>query len=107
MFKPRTARRGLRHYRKKGLPELERAMLASLSEESLAGARVLELGGGIGALQAELLERGADRGEIVELVSAYEPYAMELAREKGLEERVSYRVADVLVGCASSTPVSG
>src|SRR3546814_9328514 len=33
---------------------------------------------------------------IVELVSSYEPYALELAREKGVEDRVTYRVADVL-----------
>ena len=96
MFRPRTARRGLAHYRKKGLPELEREMLAALTAETVEGMTVLEIGGGIGALQAELLERGAGRGEIVELVSAYEPYAAELARDKGLEQRVSYRVADVL-----------
>jgi hypothetical protein len=96
MFKPRTARRGLEQYRKKGLPELEREMLARLPRKTIEGARVLEIGGGIGALQAELLEAGADRGEIVELVSSYEPYATELAREKGLDGRVWYRVADVL-----------
>jgi len=98
MFKPRTARRGLERYRKRGLPELEREMLLHVSEESLEGARVLEIGGGIGALQAELLGRGADRGEIVELVPSYKPYAIELARERGLERRVTYRVADVLDG---------
>jgi len=96
MFKPRTARRSLSQYRKKGLPELEREMLARVPTDDLAGARVLEIGGGIGALQAELLQAGAGRGEIVELVSSYEPYAVELAREKGLEGRVAYRVADVL-----------
>jgi len=96
MFKARTARRGLAHYRKHGLPELESAMLACVPKESLDGARVLEIGGGIGVLQVELLERGADRGEIVELVAAYASYAAELAREKGLEGRVTYRVADVL-----------
>jgi magnesium-protoporphyrin O-methyltransferase len=71
-------------------------MLATASTGGLRGARVLEIGGGIGALQAELLEAGAERGEIVELVSAYEPYALELARERGIEDRVSFRVEDVL-----------
>ena len=47
-------------------------------------------------MQAELLQAGADRGEVVELVSAYEPYARELAREKGIEDRTTFRVADVL-----------
>jgi magnesium-protoporphyrin O-methyltransferase len=96
MFKARTARRSLSQYRKKGLPELEREMLAGVPAAGLAGARVLEIGGGIGALQAELLTAGAARGEIVELVASYEPYAIELARDLGLEGRVTYRVADVL-----------
>jgi hypothetical protein len=92
IFKPRTARRSLERFRKKGLGKLERQMVASVS----SSGRVLEIGGGIGALQAELLHRGAERGEIVELVSAWEPYARDLARERGLEERTSFRVADVL-----------
>lgn len=71
-------------------------MLALASEPGLDGARVLEIGGGIGALQAELVSEGAEQGEVVEVVGAYEPYARELAREKGLEERTSFRVVDVL-----------
>src|SRR5262249_26294037 len=59
-------------------------------------ARVLEIGGGVGAIQTELLNRGASNGEVVELVSAYEPYARELAAAKGLENRSLFRLADVL-----------
>ena len=71
-------------------------MVTAASARGLSGARVLEIGGGIGALQAELLDAGAERGEVVEVVGSYEPYASELARERGLEERTSFRVADVL-----------
>jgi hypothetical protein len=71
-------------------------MVASISSRDREGARVLEIGGGIGAIQADLLASGAKEGEIVELVSAYEPYARELAREMGLENRSRFRVADVL-----------
>lgn len=96
IFKPRKARATLRQYRKKGLDNLEREMVSIASAESLTGARVLEIGGGIGTIQAELLTAGASRGEIVELVSAYEPYARELARDKGIEGRSTFRIADVL-----------
>jgi len=95
-FKPRVARRSLEAYRRKGLDALERQIVASVSTGMLDGARVLEIGGGIGRIQAELLDAGADQGEIIELVSAYEPYARELAREKGLEGRTSFHVADIL-----------
>lgn len=94
-FKPSVARRSLETYRKKGLDRVERQMIASVSR-SLEGVRVLEIGGGIGRIQTELLRAGADRGEIVELVAAYEPYARELAREAGLGSRTSFRVVDIL-----------
>ena len=90
------ARRSLKRYRERGLDELERGMVAAGGAEGLEGARVLEIGGGIGALQIELLAAGAESGEVVELVRAWEPYARELAREKGLEERVAFRIADVI-----------
>ncbi len=96
MFTPRQARRSLERWRKGGLDDVERSMVELAAGRGLEGARVLELGGGIGALQAELLAEGAERGEVVEVVGAYEPYARELARERGIEERTSFRVADVL-----------
>jgi magnesium-protoporphyrin O-methyltransferase len=96
MFKPRFARRSLKRYQTKGLDDLERRMVVAASAQGLEGARVLEIGGGIGALQTELLLAGAENGEIVELVGLFEPYARELARERGLAERTSFRVADVL-----------
>jgi magnesium-protoporphyrin O-methyltransferase len=104
MFDARVAQRSLRRNRKKGPDDLERRMLAAASRGGLAGARVLEIGGGIGALQLQLLEAGADRGEVVELSPAWEPYARELAREHGLEERVSFRVEDVLANPEAVEP---
>ena len=96
VFKPRYARKSLQRYRRKGLDAIEQGMVAGVPAEELNGARVLEIGGGVGTIQAELLVAGADRGEIVELVSAYEPYARELAHEKGIEGRSTFRVADIL-----------
>lgn len=79
-------------------------MLASVPKDQLRGKRVLEIGGGVGALQAELLLRGAGSGEVVELVSAYAPYAAELAREAGVADRTRFRVADVLGDPTSVEP---
>jgi hypothetical protein len=96
MFGERVARRSLERYRTRGLDDLERRLLATVPAQEVAGAFVLEIGGGIGALQSELLLAGAARGEIVEVVDTYEPYALDLAREKGLEERSAFRVLDLL-----------
>ena len=95
-FKPSIARRSLETYRRKGLDALEQQMVASASKDGVDGLRVLEIGGGIGRIQAELLDAGAGKGEIVELVSSYEPYARELAREKGFEARTTFHVVDIL-----------
>lgn len=105
VFGERVARHDLQRYRRRGLRPIERRMLASLPDDRVRGARALEIGGGIGTLQAELLASGvAASGEIIELVPAYEPFACELARSKGLTGRTSFRVADLLAGEASVAP---
>lgn len=55
---------------------------------------MLEVGGGIGAIQLELLQAGAARAENVELSPAYEPFAAELLQEAGLEGRVARHLLD-------------
>jgi magnesium-protoporphyrin O-methyltransferase len=96
MFTARAARKSLRRYRTKGLDDVERKLVDSALSEGVDGARVLEIGGGIGALQAELVAAGAASGEVVELVPAYEPYARELAELRGVRDRTRFRVVDVL-----------
>jgi magnesium-protoporphyrin O-methyltransferase len=71
-------------------------MLSAATSAGVDGASVLEIGGGIGKLQAEVLLAGAGRGEVVELVGAFGPYAEELARHKGIADRTSFRVIDLL-----------
>lgn len=104
LFDARIAAWDLRRYKRSGLGKMERNMLQSVPARTLAGARVLEIGGGIGALQAELLRRGAKSGEVVELVAAYAPFAAQLAALLGLEGRTSFRVVDVLGSPQAVTP---
>jgi magnesium-protoporphyrin O-methyltransferase len=56
---------------------------------------VLEVGGGVGEIQIELLKRGAERTVNLELSSAYEGEAARLLREAGLEARVERRLHDI------------
>ena len=71
-------------------------MLESAVDVGVDGARVLEIGGGLGTIGSELLAAGAAESEVVELVPAWEPYALELARERGFQEHTSFRVVDIL-----------
>ncbi len=95
MFGERSARRDAKRYRRKGLDDTARVMVAFLGRRGLAGASVLEIGGGVGALEAELLRAGAARAVNVELSPYYEATARELWREAGVEQAAAYEVADL------------
>jgi magnesium-protoporphyrin O-methyltransferase len=95
MFGEKGARRALARYLKHGLGGEESTLAGWASSGGLEGATVLEVGGGIGQLQAELLRRGASTGTIVELSAAYEPFAAELAAAVGVAGRSSFVLADL------------
>ena len=58
------------------------------------GATILDVGGGIGGIELDLLARGAERATNVELSGGYEEAAAELLVERSLGERVDSRVGD-------------
>jgi methyltransferase family protein len=91
------ARRVARRYRKRGLDRTARRMVAFLERQGVRGASVLEVGGGVGEIQIELLKRGADRTLNLELSPAYEGEAAQLLRETGFEARGERRLHDIAV----------
>ena len=91
IFGERTARRDVRKYRRRGLDRAARRIVSFLTERGIDGDAVLEVGGGVGAIQLELLKAGAARTTNVELSPEYEPYAFELLAE---ETRVERRIGD-------------
>ncbi len=88
-FGRRFAGNDLRRYRRKGLPKTARALAAAVD-----GDTVLDIGGGVGNLSLELLERGASRATVVELSDGYEDAAAELLAEHRLGDRVERRTGD-------------
>jgi magnesium-protoporphyrin O-methyltransferase len=95
MFGERFARHRARRYRRRGLDATERRMVDFLSARGVEGATVLEIGGGVGALQIELLRRGAARATNLELVDAYDAQARQLAADAGVTGRVHRRRLDI------------
>ena len=105
IFSERSARRELRRYLRQGLGGGDAKLIAAWAEEGgLAEAAVLDIGGGIGQVQAELLRRGAASGRVVEVVSGYEGAAAELARAADVAERTSFVLADLLESPESVEP---
>jgi hypothetical protein len=94
MFGAKTAEKEARRYRRKGLTASAQWLRETLASEGLDGRTVLEVGGGVGGLQIELLEAGAASAVNVELVDSYEVPAQSLLAEHGLGGRVERRVGD-------------
>jgi magnesium-protoporphyrin O-methyltransferase len=94
VFSERGARSQARSYRRKGLDATSRRIVELLKEQGVDGLTLLEVGGGIGAIQIELLKAGLARAVSVELTPTYEATAADLLREAGLEDRVDRRVLD-------------
>ncbi len=86
-FGPRLARRDARRYRKRGLDDTARRLVDELSARGVSGTS-LEVGGGVGAIELELLKHGVVRATIVELSHGYDEEATALAREARVEERI-------------------
>jgi magnesium-protoporphyrin O-methyltransferase len=93
-FGERSARRDARRYRRKGLDPAAQRLVDELAARGVSGASVLEIGGGIGAIELELLKRGAERATNVELSHGYEQEAQALVAEAGVDECIERRHGD-------------
>lgn len=93
-FADKYVRRDLKRYRKKGARRTTRLLVAALKSGEIAGAQVLDIGGGVGAIQHELLTAGAARAVSVDAASAYVEAAQEEAARRDLAERIEFRQGD-------------
>jgi 2-polyprenyl-3-methyl-5-hydroxy-6-metoxy-1,4-benzoquinol methylase len=103
-FSARFARRVAARYRKRGLDKASRRIVDYVEQRGLEAATVLEIGGGVGEIQLELLKRGAARTTNLELSGAYEDIAAALVRESGFEGRVERRLHDLAVDPGAVEP---
>ncbi|MFN2468273.1 MAG: SAM-dependent methyltransferase [Gaiellaceae bacterium] len=90
-FTDRLARRDARRFRRRGLDGTAAQVVRLARAE---GNTILEVGGGVGAIQVELLRAGAVRAVNVELSPSYEPYAAKLLLEHGLQGRTHRLIGD-------------
>jgi hypothetical protein len=94
-FNQRFARRLANRYRKRGLDKTAQTMVEFLRQLGIEGASVLEIGGGVGEIQIELLQAGAARAQNLELSPAYQQQAQRLAGQAGVQGRLDWRVHDL------------
>ena len=93
-FGSRASRRDARRYRRKG-PARETAWLLEAIRRRLPDSfSLLDIGGGVGAIQHGLAAEGAERVHAVDASEAYLAEAREEATRRGYVGRVRYRHGD-------------
>ena len=95
MFGPRFAAHQARRYRRRGLDATEQHIVDFLEGAGIDGATILEIGGGAGQIQLELLRRGAASATNLELVDTYDTQAAQLASQAGMTDRMHRRIVDI------------
>ena len=104
IFSESSARAAARKYRRRGLDGQSQHIARLLKEWGVEGRTVLEVGGGIGAIEIDLLKAGAASAVCIELTPTYEGAARELLAEAGLTDRVERRVMDFVEVAATVEP---
>jgi 2-polyprenyl-3-methyl-5-hydroxy-6-metoxy-1,4-benzoquinol methylase len=80
----------MRRFQRKGPRKTTRILLEALRAQGVSGATLLDIGGGIGAIQHELLDDGVTEATSVDASSAYLGAARAEAEKRGYAGRVRY-----------------
>ncbi len=91
-FSTKDADDDLRSYRREGPGSVTRALIDAIRAEGIEGASLLDIGGGVGAIQLELLASGLGTATSVDASEAYVAIARSEADRRGFADRTSHRI---------------
>lgn len=90
LFSEAFVQKELAHYRSRGPDRTTRLLINALKLESVRGLTLLDIGGGLGAIQHEMLSAGIEHATEIEASAAYLSAAKAEARRRGMAERVTF-----------------
>lgn len=93
-FNDRTAKKDLKKYRRRGPEKPTQLLTRSVSEASIEGKTLLDIGGGIGAIQFELFGHGLQQSVMVDASGAYQKVSKKEASKRGLTDQTQYHFGD-------------
>jgi Methyltransferase domain len=94
-FDRKRAARELKSYRAHGpVNPTTRAMINLLRRAGVAGNTLLDIGGGVGAIQYDLLEAGVRGVTAVDASSSYQQAARAEAERRGVSARIQFQLGD-------------
>lgn len=88
------AKRDLKAYREKGASKTTNVMLGALRDWGVTGKTLLDIGGGIGAIQHELIASGLQSAVDVDASQAYITMATQEAERRGHREKIEFKHGD-------------
>ncbi len=104
VFTPARAGRTVRRYLARGLDGTAADLAQAVAAHGVAGATLLEIGGGAGTIHVDLLRGGAASAVNVELSPGWEAAAAELLAGLDLADRVQRLVGDFVTTADTQQP---
>jgi 2-polyprenyl-3-methyl-5-hydroxy-6-metoxy-1,4-benzoquinol methylase len=104
-FDRREAESELARYRNDGPNATTQALVDAIARQGIMGTTLLDIGGGVGAVYHDLLERGVTHATHVDISTAYIDIARSEAKRRGMGDRVDYVTANY-VDVADSIPAA-
>ncbi len=103
-FNPKTAAAELRRYHERGPARTTQMLIEALRTAKIEGATLLDIGGGIGAIQHTLLDLGISHATAVEGSAAYLAASQDEAGRRGHTDRVRYLHGDFVERAGEISP---
>jgi magnesium-protoporphyrin O-methyltransferase len=94
MFDRRVAERDRDRYQRNGPDRTTRLLLELIGRTRVGGATILDIGGGIGVIDRELLAAGAGHAVLVDASPSYLGVARDVARQANLLKRIEFIEGD-------------
>lgn len=95
-FDLKVARKKMKYYKRKGPGKATKKLLSLLSAQEMKNKSLLDIGGGVGAIQWYFLENGAKKTIDVDASIAYINVAKAHAEEKNLRDKMEFLEGDFL-----------
>jgi magnesium-protoporphyrin O-methyltransferase len=105
MFDVRMARKDLKHFRKDGPDPTTQALIDVLVTAGVKNATVLDIGGGVGAIQHALLEHGAASTTDIDASAEYLRAAEEEGERRGVVDKMKFVFGDFVAVAPDIPPV--
>lgn len=104
LFSEEYVAKELKRYRKRGPDKTTRMLIEALKKENVNGLTLLDIGGGLGAIQHEMLRSGVQKVTDVEASTAYLTAAKAETARRGYAERVHYQHGNFVDLAENVTP---